>query len=263
MSGMQELTGRRALLTGASTGLGPIIARRLGRERVRLTLSARDESRLAALARELEDATVIVADLARPGEAERLAEAAGGVDLLISNAGVPANGRLADFTVENLDRALQVNLRSAMVLTRLLLPAMLARRSGHVVLMASMSGRVPAPGSSVYNATKFALRGFGYGLRAELRGTGVGVSLVSPTYVSGAGMWADTGLRARVRETTPEKVAEAVVRAIRQDRAEIAVAPVEQRLFSRLVLAFPDFTEPLMGRAAVPAEAVRRQESKR
>jgi short-subunit dehydrogenase len=260
---MRDLNGTLALLTGASAGLGPVIARRLHREGVRFVLSARDRARLAALAAELGDAVVVPADLARRGEAERLAGAAGEVDILITNAGLPANGELVDFEVEHIDRALDVNVRSAMVLTRLLLPAMLERRRGHVLLIASMAGRVPAPRSSVYNASKFAIRGFGHALRAELRGTGVGVSLVSPTFVSGAGMWADTGLRASVRETTPERVAEACVRAIRGDVAEVLVAPVEQRLFSRVVLAFPGLMQPFLGTAAVPEEAVERQHSKR
>jgi short-subunit dehydrogenase len=259
---VRELTGRVALLTGASAGLGPVIARRLRREGVRLVLSARDLERLEALAGELGDARVVQADLARRGEAERLASAAGEVDILVANAGLPGNGQLVDVGVESIDRILDVNLRSAIVLTRLLVPRMVDRAAGHVVLMASMAGRVPAPGSSLYNATKFGLRGFGHALRAELRGTGVGVSLVSPTFVSGAGMWADTGLRAAVRETTPDRVADAVARAIRQDRAEVLVAPIEQRLFSRLVLAFPGALQPFLGTGAVPQEAVERQRSK-
>jgi short-subunit dehydrogenase len=260
---MRDLAGRLALLTGASSGLGPVIARRLRREGVRFVLSARDRARLSALAEELGDAVVVPADLARRGEAERLAGAAGDVDILIANAGLPANGQLLDFEVPHLDRALDVNVRSAMVLTRLLLPAMVERTSGHVLLMASMAGRVPAPGSSVYNATKFAIRGFGHALRAELRGTGVGVSMVSPTFVARAGMWAETGLRASVRETTPDRVAEACLRAIRGNLAEVMVAPIEQRLFSRLVLAFPERMQPFLGTAAVSDEAIEQQRSKR
>ena len=260
---MRELNGSRALLTGASAGLGPVIARRLRREDVRFVLSARDEARLTALAEELGDAVVVPADLARRGEAERLATAAGDVDILITNAGLPANGPLVDFDVDHIDHALDVNVRSAMVLARQLLPAMLQRRRGHVLLIASMAGRVPAPRSSVYNATKFAIRGFGHALRAELRGSGVGVSLVSPTFVSGTGMWAETGLRASVRETTPDRVAEACLRAIRGDLAEVTVAPLEQRLFSRIVLAFPGLMQPFLGTAAVPEEAVERQHAKR
>jgi short-subunit dehydrogenase len=260
---MRELSGRLALLTGASAGLGPVIARRLRREGIRLVLSGRDRERLETLAADLGDARVVQADLARRGEAERLAAAAGDVDILVAGAGVPANGAVLDLEVEQIDRALDVNLRSAIVLTRLVLPAMVERSAGHVVLVASMAGRVPAPRSALYNATKFGLRGFGHAVRAELRGTGVGVSLISPTFVSQTGMWAETGLRAAVRETTPERVAGACVRAIRHDTAEIAVAPFEQRLFSRLVLAFPGLMQPFLGMAAVPEEAVERQRSKR
>lgn len=260
---MRDLTGRIVLLTGASSGLGPLIARRLRREGVRLVLSGRDRVKLGALAEELGDATVVPADLAVRGEAERLAAAAGAVDVLVANAGLPANGRLLDLEVEHVDHALDVNLRAAIVLARELLPGMVERRRGHLLLMASMAGRVPAPGSSIYNATKFGIRGFGHALRAELRGTGVGVSLVSPTFVSGSGMWAETGLRASVRETTPERVVEACVRAIRDDRAEVLVAPIEQRIFSRLVLAFPGAFGRFLASAAVPDEAIRRQEAKR
>ncbi|HEY3082299.1 MAG TPA: SDR family NAD(P)-dependent oxidoreductase [Chloroflexota bacterium] len=260
---MRDLAGRRALLTGASSGLGPVIARRLRREGVRFVLSARGRPGLEALAAELGDAQVAVADLTERGDVERLAGEAGPVDILIANAGVPANGRLLDFEIEHIDRAIDVNLRAVVVLTRLLLPAMVARGSGHVLLMASMAGWIPTAGSSLYNATKFAIRGFGHALRAELRGTGVGVSLVSPTFVSGAGMWAETGLRASVRETTPELVAEACLRAIRDDRAELAVAPPEQRLVGRLALAFPDLVQPLLRSAAVPDAAIERQRAKR
>jgi short-subunit dehydrogenase len=260
---MRDLHGRTVLLTGASSGLGPVIARRLRLEGARFVLSGRDRAKLAALAEELGESTVVPADLARRGEAERLAEASGPVDVLIANAGLPANGRLLDLQVEHVDRALDVNLRSAIVLARELLPGMVERRQGHVLLMASMAGRVPAPGSSIYNASKFGIRGFGHALRAEMRGTGVGVSLVSPTFVSQSGMWAETGMTASVRETTPERVAEACVRAIREDRAEVMVAPIEQRIFSRLVLAFPGGLQRLLAAGAVPDEAVRRQEEKR
>jgi short-subunit dehydrogenase len=260
---MRDLRGRMVLLTGASSGLGPVIARRLRREGARFVLSGRDQVKLAALAEELGESTVVPADLAQRGEAERLADASGPVDVLIANAGLPANGRLLDLEVEHIDHALDVNLRSAIVLARELLPGMVERGRGHVLLMASMAGRVPAPGSSIYNATKFGIRGFGHALRAELRSTGVGVSMVSPTFVSNAGMWAETGLKASVRETTPDRVAEACVRAIREDRAEVLVAPIEQRIFSRLALAFPGGLQRFLAAGAVPDEAVRRQEAKR
>ncbi len=222
---MVALRGKTVLLTGASTGLGPYIARRLHRAGARFVLSARNEAALAKLADELGDARVISADLSKTGEPERLASEAGAVDVLVSNAGVPASGRLATFKIEQLDRAIAVNLRAGMVLARLLAPAMIERKAGHMVFMASVAGKVPAAGFSVYNATKFGIRGFALALREELWGTGVGVSAISPTFVSEAGMWAETGLKANplAAEVSPQRVAEAVHTAITKNKAEIDV----------------------------------------
>ncbi len=179
---MEDLRGKTVLLTGASTGLGPYIARRLHKAGAKFVLSARNEEALKELAEELGDARVIVADLARLGEPERLAREAGDVDVLVSNAGVPASGRLATFKVTELDRAIAVNLRAGMVLAHQLVPAMLNRKGGHLVFMSSVAGIVPQAGNSVYNATKFALRGFALALREELLDTRVGVSVICLWY---------------------------------------------------------------------------------
>lgn len=260
---MKDLAGRSALLTGASSGLGPFLARRLHREGVRLTLSARRRPELARLARELVGSRVITADLTEPGEVERLAGEAGPVDLLLSNAGLPASGPLLDFEVEQLDRALAVNTRAGMVLARLLLPAMLERGSGHLLFMASMAGLAPVANMSVYNATKFALRGFSHALRVELSGTGVGVSVIAPSFVSHAGMWAVTGERSPF-EVSPEQVADAVHRAIVENRAESMVAPLPLRFGGRLAAAMPELVERFGGSAArMPSAAVDAQRQHR
>jgi uncharacterized protein len=260
---MRELIGRTALLTGASSGLGPVIARRLHREGVRFVLSARRQPELQQLARELVGSRVIVADLARREEAERLAAETGPVDILIANAGVPVSGLLTDLEVAHIDRGLDVNLRAAIVLTRLLLPAMLERRSGHVVLMASLAGQIPGLRNSVYNATKFGLRGFGHALRLELRGTGVGASLVSPSYVSDSGMWAEAGQRSPF-EVSPDQVAAAVVKAIRADRAEATVAPLFGRFGGRFALVAPSTFLRVGSRTSeIPQDAVDQHRAKR
>lgn len=260
---MKDLKGKLVLLTGASSGLGPHIARRLDREGCRFVLSARRTEELEQVAAELREARVIPADLSKPGEPERLVAEAGPVDILVANAGVPANGRLTEFQVDQLDRALDVNLRAPIVMTRLLLPGMLERKDGHVVLMASLAGKVPAPRSSVYNATKFGLRGFGHALAAELRRSGVGVSIVSPTFVDEAGMFAESGGRVPVRLTKPGQVADAVARAILRRKVEIVVAPIEQRLFGRVITAVPEVLQAAAGAGALPDEAIRAQEGKR
>jgi short-subunit dehydrogenase len=216
-----DIAGSKALVTGASGGLGSVIARRLRDEGATLVLSGRRQAELTALADELgPPASAVAADLAVTSEVERLAAAVHDVDLLVANAGLPANGDLLDLDVEVIARAVDINVRSTLVLVRLLLPAMVSRGRGHVVLVGSLAGLAPTPRSSVYAASKFALRGFGHALREELRRVGVGVSVIGPTFVSGTGMWADTGARAAHPETTPEKVADAVVEAVVHDRAE-------------------------------------------
>lgn len=226
-----DLRGKTVLLTGASSGLGPYIARRLRKAGASFVLSARNQEALSRLAEELGDSRIVVADLSRLGEAERLAKAAGEVDVLVANAGVPATGRLATFRVGELDRAIAINLRAGMVLAHELLPAMLDRKGGHMVFMSSIAGRVPSAGVSVYNATKFGLRGFALALREELLDTRVGVSVICPTFVSEAGMWAVTGLKANpmAGEVSPAEVAEAVWYAITRNRAEIDVMPFQAR----------------------------------
>jgi len=237
-----ELRGQTVLLTGASTGLGPHIARRLHAAGARFVLSARNEAALEKLAAELGEAKVIVADLSKAGEAERLAHEAGDVDILVSNAGVPANGRLATLEIHHIDRAIAVNLRAGMVLARELVPPMLKRKHGHLVFMSSIAGKVPAAGVSVYNATKFGIRGFAHALREELLGSGVGVSVICPTFVSESGMWAETGLKPHpmAGEVTPAQVATAVYTAIAKNRAEIDVMPIQLKASLKMLAIAPN-----------------------
>jgi short-subunit dehydrogenase len=238
-----DLAGRRVLLTGAAGGLGRAIASALAAKGAALVLSGRNREALEALAGELPGGThaVAVADLADPGAAEALAADAGEVDGLVANAGLPAAGRLTDFTPEQLTRALRVNLEAPMLLGQALLPAMVEQGSGHLVFVSSLSGKAASPRTSIYNATKFGLRGFALGLRADLAPRGVGVSLVTPGFVRDAGMFADSGAKPPpgMGTTTPEAVGDAVIRAIERDRIEIAVAPRTQRFMAHFALASP------------------------
>jgi len=196
---------------------------------------------------------------------ERLAQEAGAVDVLVSNAGIPASGPLTSFSLDQIDNAISVNLRAGIMLARLLVPAMVERGAGHIVFMASMSGHLPAPKNSLYNAGKFGLRGFAQALRMELRGAGVGVSLVSPTYVSEAGMWAEGGGRApAIFQVTPVDVADAVVKAIKGNRLEVMVAKLPVRAAARLQGLAPVVGESILSRAVEHGdEVVERQRVKR
>ena len=226
-----EVRDARVLLTGASGGIGPTIARTLAGRGARLVVSGRRGEVLEALAAGL-GAQVLVADLSDPSAAERLARDAGDVDVLVSNAALPADGSVDDYTPEQIDRALDVNLRAPIFLARALVPGMVKRGRGHVVLMSSIGGIATTPGSALYSATKFGVRGFGLALRQDLRGTGVGVTVIHPAFVDEAGMFAESGVTLPPGASTvsPRDVAGAVARAIERGPAEIMVAPFLLRI---------------------------------
>jgi short-subunit dehydrogenase len=238
-----ELAGRSTLLTGATGGLGRAIAAAMAAKGAMLILSGRKAEALEAMAAELpgEGHTTVPADLAAPGAAEKLAAEAGEVDILLANAGLPGTGRLPDYSVDQLTGTLRVNLEAPILLARALEPAMLEKGSGHMVFISSLSGKSATPLSSIYNATKFGLRGFALGLRADLDPRGIGVSIVSPGTIREAGMYSDSGAPPipGLGTGTPQQVAAAVVKAIEKNKVEVAVAPPQQRLLAHFALTSP------------------------
>jgi uncharacterized protein len=227
MSAALRFERSTVLITGATGGIGRAVARALHERGAKLILTGRRMDVLDEIARGLGDRVEVVrADLANKPDVERLGERTD-VDVLVANAALPAAGRLQTFGPRELDRALDVNVRAPMQLTLALLPNMLERGTGHLVYVSSLAGKVASAGSSVYSATKFAIRGFGYSLSEELRGTGVGVTTVFPGFIRGAGMFHESGtkLPRGVGTRTPEDVAKAVVEGIERNRAEIDVAP--------------------------------------
>jgi short-subunit dehydrogenase len=226
-----NLAGRTVLLTGATGGLGHAIARRLHAEGAQLVLTGRRTEVLEPLAAETGARSVAV-DLTDTAAVEKLAADHGDVDVLVANAGLPGSGHILSFSVEDIDRALAVNLRAPMILARLIGERMVERGAGHIVLVSSLSGKAATPRTSVYSATKFGLRGFAMALRQDLHRSGVGVSAVFPGFVRDAGMYAESGakLPPGVGTSAPSEVAEAVVRAVERNRGEVDVAPVPMRL---------------------------------
>jgi short-subunit dehydrogenase len=226
-----SVVGGTVLVTGATGGLGQAIAAAFAARGANLILTGRREDVLAELAPRW-GARVIACDLSEPEEVQRLIAEAGEVDVLIANAGLPATGHLADLTQRQLDAMLEINLRAPIALARGLAPGMIARRRGHLVFISSLSGKAASPVSSMYNATKFGLRGFALGLREDLRRDNVGVSVVLPGFITGAGLFADAhvSLPPWVGTRTPEQVAEATVSAVERNRAEVSVAPLALRV---------------------------------
>jgi uncharacterized protein len=223
--------GARALVTGASGGLGRAIAVALAERGCQVVVSGRQPERLQSVAA-LVNGRAVPADLSRDGEVPRLLAAAGELDILVANAGVPGSGDLEELDQAQIDRILAVNLASPIALTRALLPGFRARGSGHFVFVSSLLGRVASPASSMYAASKFGLRGFALGLRCDLQGSGIGCSVVSPSFVRDGGMFADTGvsLPPAMGTVRPKQVANAVLRAVESNRVEITVAPLVLRV---------------------------------
>jgi short-subunit dehydrogenase len=256
-----ELEGKRVLLSGATGGLGRAIAEQLAGHGAALVLSSRKAEELDRLARSLPGGEarhpVIVADLADPGAAEELVARAGDLDGLVANAALPATGRLESLSSEEVQRALRVNFESPILMARALAPKLAEKGEGHLVFIASLSGKVGSPRSALYNSTKFGLRGFAFGLREDLHPHGVGVSIVSPGFVREAGMFADASMKPPpgLGTTTPEKVAKAVVRAIRRNRNEITVAPRRQRFIAEVGYRHPELAAWMQRRGGAERHA--------
>ena len=228
-----ELNGARVLLTGASGGIGNAIARALHAKGASLVITGRRTDALEALKDELgaDKVETLQCDLADRADADALPGRAGTIDVLVANAALPASGVLESFTSEQLDRALDVNLRAPIQLAHALLPGMRERGRGHLAFVSSLSGKIAAGGASIYSATKFGLRGFGMSLHDELHGSGVGVTTVFPGFISDAGMFAEAkvDLPPGVGTKTPEQVADRLIDGIERNRAEVDVAPVMLR----------------------------------
>lgn len=249
---MDTLTGKNALLTGGSRGIGPIIAHRLAREGVNLALAARSADKLEEAAHALSRldirAIAVPADLTDAAQVESLFQRAeaelGPIDILINNAAIEQVSYFAQISPAQIQALVTTNLTAPLLLTRLALPGMLARRSGHIVNIASIAGKKAPPYNAVYGATKAALIEWSGALRGELEGTGVGVSVVCPGFIGETGMFVDNYRSKRppwfMGESPPEAVAQAVLRAIRKDQQELLVTPRPARLGLALYALWPE-----------------------
>lgn len=238
---MKELRGKNALLTGASRGLGVHIARALAREGVNIALSARSVSELEKVKNKIISnggkACIIPADLNQPERLKNLAEEAeeklGTIDILINNAGVEFASLFEKFPSEEMEKSVRVNLLAPMLLTRAVLPQMLKRRRGHIVNISSLAGKTGLPYQTPYGAAKAGLVMFTHSLRAELMEQPVNVSVICPGFVSEDGMFARVEKAGNppklLKPSTPEKVAKAVIKAVKQNIAEIIINPFPMR----------------------------------
>jgi short-subunit dehydrogenase len=247
----KDIKGKRILLTGASRGIGVSLARAFAEKGGELILAARDTAKLNEVAEACRafgtKVTVIACDVGDEASRERLLRAAGDIDLLVNNAGVETPRNVVDQSDAEVAAQIAINLVAPIALCRGVLPQMLARRSGVIVNVSSMSGKAATPSNAIYAATKFGLNGFTASLALELHGSGVHVGVVCPGFVSGAGMWADSGMAApaMMREVTPEAVVRGTFRVIRGD-GEVLVTPSPMRPMLALRELFPSIEGPML-----------------
>jgi NAD(P)-dependent dehydrogenase (short-subunit alcohol dehydrogenase family) len=251
------LLDRVAIVTGASAGIGAATARDLGRRGATVVLAARRteelNSQVQAMKAAGEGAVAIATDVADARQVGSLVDQTmarfGRVDILVNNAGANWHRPLASTPPAELIGLVEVNLVGAMLLTRAVLPGMLARRHGSIVFVGSLSGRVAM--EPLYSATKYGLRGFALALRRQLSGTGVSVSLVSPGNIR-------TGMTEHVaaRLPGPELVAEQIAGLVVHPRREVVI-PRRHYLIvwlEQLASGFTDFVHRWRNWSDVTAE---------
>ena len=239
-------------MTGATSGIGRATAIALARAGARVIVTGRDAEALAAV-RDATGGTAVAADLGNSADVERLAAAAlsgpAPVEILVNNAGVGWAGAFAAMPAEMIEELVAVNLLGTARLTRALLPAMLERRRGHIVMVASVAGHVGVRDEALYAATKAAMLNFSESLRYEVRDAGVRVTTVSPGVVD-TPFFTRRGSaysRRRPRPIPPERLARAIVRAIQRERDEVVV-PGWLRLPIWLHGVWPGLYRALAGR---------------
>jgi short-subunit dehydrogenase len=233
---MDNLRGATAIVTGASRGIGVYIARALAAEGVNLALAARSVDELEHVRAEMEAlgvrAIAIKCDVAKASDRAELIRRTeaefGSIDILVNNAGIERVARFDQALESDILDTLTTNLEAPMLLTRAVVPGMLARKRGHVVNIASGAGKVGVAYGTSYCASKHGLVGFTNSLRSEYRGNPVGFSVVCPGFVTDAGIydrWDKNGIHApKIAGTSkPEKVAKVVVRCITHNKAEVLV----------------------------------------
>ena len=225
-----SLRDKVVVVTGASSGIGRATVLAFARRGAHVVLAARRQEELEGVAQEARgsgvEALVVPTDVSDRSHARALIQATldrfGKIDILVANAGTYLRCPVSDLTREDVERVMAVNFYGCLHPILEVLPHMLERGSGHIVAMSSMDGKKGIPPDGAYVASKFAIAGLAEVLRQELRGSGVHVATVFPARID-TPMIADVQVPLITPKFSPEKVADAIVRGVLKNRAEIVV----------------------------------------
>lgn len=247
---MAALTGKTVVLTGASQGLGAVMARALATAGAQLVLAARSEDKLQSLAKELASSGARVlpvrCDVTDASDRQALLAKAcaafGSIDVLVNNAGVEHLGHYAEQDPATVGQILATNLLAPMLLARAALPGMLAAGRGHIVNISSLAGRTGMPFGAAYSGSKGGLAEWSISLAAELRGSGVAVTVICPGFVDGTGMFSrkETPAPRSIGASHPDDVVRALLQVLQKPRVEVVVNPKPVRLLMALRALSPE-----------------------
>ena len=257
------LAGKVAIVTGASSGVGEAVARRLAKRGASVVLAARTAGPLQAVADSV-GGLAVPTDVSRRTDLERLVAACmekhGRIDILVNNAGTNVRGNFGDIDLDGVEQVIDTNLKAPMLLTHMALPHLKATR-GVVVNVASIAGHVPLPGEASYSASKWGLRGFTFAAGLELRREGVALCAVSPGPIS-------TGFILNDLDHTPDLVfsqpflsADDVARAVVEcvlDRKRERAMPASTLVLAKLITAMPwlqELVRPMLERKGARVKA--------
>src|SRR5258707_1199234 len=262
-----------ALVTGASHGIGPLIAKALAKEGINLALAARSALELEQVAAGIRTTGVQVLSVptdvrdreARNALVTTVERTFGAIDVLVNNAGGDPQREFHNYTADEIEAIIQLNLTAPIELTRLLLPGMIARKQGHIVNISSLGGRISFPHTEVYSACKDGLIGFTRMWRADYQASGVTSSVLILGSIGGAGTTARTlqemnlpmPAMGKAFMSPAEAVAKGVVKVLKTDKPELVIMPGPGRLMKAQMDLFPGMGPMMNRRSGVTAQMKR------
>ena len=229
------MQGKVAIVTGASRGIGRVIAQSLAQKGSKIIAIARSMDNLSKTCQLIEDkggqATPIMADMIQSENFEQLIERAtsvyGRLDILVNNAGVEQYNHFKKYSSDDIDNCLKTNLHAPILLSKSILPQLLEQGSGHIINIASLAGKKGVSYNSIYSASKSGLIMWTDAIRQELSQTDVNISVVCPGFIRESGMFHDSGQSAPklLGSSLPQDVADGVIKCIQNNSAEVIVNP--------------------------------------
>ena len=254
-----DFKNKVVLITGASSGIGKQTAIEFAKLGSNIILVARRKNKLEQVENELKqfnvNTLVCTCDVSKKDQVEKMSkivlEKFNSIDILINNAGFAIYGSVFDLSINDIESQMETNYFGMIYCTKNFLPLMLEKKSGHIVNVASVAASFGLPGIASYCASKFAMLGFSEGLKHELSGTGVGITVVSPIMVKTD--FFDHPSFEKMPKYSPtslnsKTVAKAIVKASNSSRLEI-ITPSIVRIAVWLKHTFPYFINPILGKS--------------